>query len=145
MKKDLTLTSRDWNFYNLLCDEPFIWHNKEEIAATVPGFTLHETTHDKCSSMNLTRIKLNKARALGLISHYILLEDDKFKVATSEEEIAKELKKQEKQMWTLYIRYLETKGIIKENHQGKLLNCRGEVIDEQSLAKRFHEPFNYND
>lgn len=144
--KELKLTPREWKLYSLLKNEPNKWWSKEEILNSITEYnsSRNETSHDICASLNLARLHLNAACSLGLVSHYTLIKDNAFKLA-NEDEMHAELKKMEKQMWRLYIRYLGAKGVLKENGQGKLIDCKGKVIDEDSLAKRFFEPFNFEE
>lgn len=144
--KELKLKTKEWAFYKLLESDPKKWWSKEEIISQVPDYELNknETSHDICAALNTARLKLNNACSSGIISHYVLLDNNSFKLA-NEEEMNEEIKKMEKNLWKLYIRYLGAKGVIKLNNQGKIIDCKGKVIEEDSLAKRFYEPFNFDD
>lgn len=144
--KELKLTPKEWKLYNLLESDPNKWWSKEEILNNITEYDLNrnETSHDICASLNLARLHLNEACSSGMISHYTLIKDNAFKLA-NEEEMNEELKKMEKQIWKLYIRYLGAKGIIKLNNQGKIIDCKGNIIEEDSLAKRFYTPFDFEE
>lgn len=145
MENKIKLTTRDWQFYNLLLSDTSKWWTKQEILEKVEGFNANDTAHDYCACMNSTRIKLNEALFEGQLSHYVLLKDNAFKLAESEEEMQEIVEKMKKQLWKNYLRFLGATKVIKENGQGKLIDCKGNVISEDSLAKRFFEPFNYGD
>lgn len=144
-KKQFELTSKDKAVYRLLESNPNKWWTKEEIMEALPYYfsKADATSHDICSTLNSIRLRLNKGRACGMITHYTMIKDNAFKLATNEQELKPVLQKMEDDLWKDYIRYLETKGVIKENGQGKLFDCNGNPIDEHPYAKRFNMPFEF--
>lgn len=144
----VNLRSLDWKIYNYLKDrfkeDPTQWVSKQEILDDNPAL-LNEseaTSHDICSNLNLIRLRLNKACNEGQISHLILLHNSKFKIAANVEEAKKFLYKDFETGIKRIVRYYENMNVLKRNGQGKLIDCKGNVIDETSLAKRFNDVFN---
>ena len=144
----VNLKTIDWTIYkylkNRFKEDPTKWISKEEILAD-NGALLKEscaTSHDICSSLNLIRLKLNKACNEGQISHLILLHNSKFKIAANIEEAQTYLKKDYEIGIKRIVRYYENMNVLKRDGQGKLIDCKGNVIDENSLAKRFNDVFN---
>lgn len=140
------LDSIDWTIYNYLKkqfkDDPKRWLSKEEILNDNP--LLHEckqTSHDVCSKLNSIRIKLNKACSEGQINNLILLDRGHFKIAADIEEAKKYLYKDYQVGIKRIIRYYENIKVLKRDGQGRIIDCKGNVINETSLAKRFHDVF----
>jgi hypothetical protein len=145
----IRLHTKDWKVYNYLLHKAALdmnyWVSKEEIIQEFPElFTSSDaTSHDVCSTLNAIRLRLNKARAEGQLTHLVLLDNHKFKLATSEEEVEKYCKRDKENGIKLLVRYYQNIGVLKTNGQGKLIDCKGNVIDENSLAKRITEPFEF--
>lgn len=142
------LTSLDWTIYNYLKKhfkaDPKRWLSKQEILEDNPDL-LNEsatTSHDICAALNSIRLKLNKACHEGQLSHLILLHKGTFKIAADKEEAEHYLKKDFFVGIKRVIRYYENMRVIKRDGQGKLIDCKGNVITEESLAKRFNDVFN---
>lgn len=144
----VNLKTIDWKIYNYLKDrfkeDPTKWISKEEILEDNPTLLKEgaATSHDICSSLNLIRIRLNKACNEGQISHLILLHKSKFKIAASYSEAQAYLKRDLDIGIKHIVRYYENMNVLKRNGQGKLIDCKGNVIDDDSLAKRFIDVFN---
>lgn len=144
----VNLKTIDWKIYNYLKDrfkeDPTKWISKEEILEDNPTLLKEgaATSHDICSSLNLIRIRLNKACNEGQISHLILLHKSKFKIAASAKEAQEYLKRDLDIGIKHIVRYYENMNVLKRNGQGKLIDCKGNVIDDDSLAKRFIDVFN---
>ena len=146
--KQELLKKQDYAFYRLLETvakyEPDRWLSKEELLEMLgEHFKKDEGTHDICAELNISRLKLNKARAGGIISHLVLLKSHKFKLATTRDEVEKYCKRDLENGLKLLTRYWQNIGVLKQDGQGKLIDCRGNVIDDESLAKRFNDPFDY--
>ena len=150
-KKQTTLTALttvDWAIYNYLKEQfkmdPKRWLSKKEIlednADILKGNG--ETSHDICSTLNLIRLKLNKASHEGQLSHLILLHNGSFKIAADMEEAKAYLYKDYKLGIKRIVRYYENMKVLRRDGQGKLIDCKGNVITEESLAKRFNDVFN---
>jgi hypothetical protein len=142
------LKEKDYALYRLLevqaKDYPNTWLSKEELISRLPyHFQKKEGTHDICAELNNSRLRLNKARAEGRLSHVVLLKSHKFKLATSREELEEYAKRDFINGLKLLKRYWQNIGAIREDGQGKFIDCRGNIIDDDSLAKRFNEPFNF--
>lgn len=137
------MKAKDYTVYRFLERNSDRWVSKEEIVAEFPElFGKHdETSHDICSTLNTMRLRINKAASEGKLSHIVLLNNNRFKVATSREEAEKYCKRDFDNAMKLLKRYWQNIGVIKQDGQGKLIDCRGNVIDEKSLAKRFYMPF----
>lgn len=144
----MILNSLDWKIYNYLKDKfkenPNRWISKKEILENNKELLKESdtTSHDICSTLNNIRIKLNKACHEGQISHLILLDKGHFKIAANKEEAEQYLKKDYRIGIKRIIRYYENMKVLTRDGQGKLIDCKGNVITEESLAKRFHEVFN---
>lgn len=143
----INLTTIDWTIYNYLKvkfkEDPTQWISKKQIIEDNPVLKESKTTsHDICSSLNSIRLRLNKASNEGQISHLILLHNSKFKIAANVEEAKQYLYKDYKIGIKRIIRYYENINVIKRDGQGKLIDCKGNVIDEKSVAKRFNDVFN---
>lgn len=142
------LTTIDWSIYNYLKDkfkeDPNQWLSKEQILNDNSELlnASNSTSHDVCSALNLIRLKLNKACHEGLISHLILLHKGSFKIAANQEEAQKYLYKDYEIGIKRIVRYYENMRVLKRDGQGKLIDCKGNVITEESLAKRFNDVFN---
>lgn len=144
----INLTTIDWTIYNYLKDkfkeDPTKWISKKQIIEDNPTLLSESktTSHDVCSTLNSVRIRLNKASNEGQISHLILLHNSKFKIAGNIEEAKKYLYKDYEIGIKRIVRYYENMKVLKRNGQGKLIDCKGNVIDDKSLAKRFEDVFN---
>lgn len=139
------LKTCDWAFYRLLETNPDKWWSKEELLELLSDhFEKSEGTHDICAGFNTSRLRLNQARAEGRINHLILLQGHKFKLATTKEEVEKYSRRDFDNGLKLLKRYWQNMGVLKDDGQGKLIDCRGRVIDDNSLAKRFIQPFIYD-
>lgn len=143
----INLTTIDWTIYNYLKEkfkeDPTKWISKKQIIEDNPVLNESKTTsHDICSALNSIRLRLNKASNEGQISHLILLHNSKFKIAGSADEAKKYLYKDYLLGIKRIVRYYENMKVIKRDGQGKLIDCKGNVIDDQSLAKRFNDVFN---
>ena len=144
----MILNSLDWKIYNYLKDKfkenSNRWISKKEILENNKELLKESgtTSHDICSTLNNIRIKLNKACHEGQISHLILLDKGHFKIAATKEEAEQYLKKDYRIGIKRIIRYYENMKVLTRDGQGKLIDCKGNVITEESLAKRFHEVFN---
>ncbi len=143
----IKLTSIDWEVYSYLKkkfkEDPTQWVSKNQLITDIPALKLSKaTSHDVCSTLNSIRIKLNKASNEGQISHLILLHKSKFKIACNVEEAKKYLYKDYLTGIKRIIRYYENMKVLKRDGQYKLIDCKGNVIDDKSLAKRFEDVFN---
>lgn len=144
----INLTSEEWSIYNYLKkkfkENPNNWVSKVEILNDNRSI-LNEscsTSHDICSRLNQIRIRLNKACSEGQLSHLILLHKGYFKIAADQEEAKEYLYTDYKIGIRRIIRYYENMKVLKRDGQGKLIDCKGNVITEESLAKRFNDAFN---
>lgn len=144
----IKLTSEDWKFYNYLLskhsENSNMWLSKEEIIKDNPDiFVRNDTSHDMCARANCMRLKLNKAVAEGQLNHLILLNDSKFKLASNKEEANQYFYKDYEIGIKRLVRYYENMGVVRHNGDGKLIDCKGNPITEDSLAKRFNEVFTF--
>lgn len=143
------MTQKEYEVYRYLeqvaCDDPSKWVSKEELLTEFPQyFVKGEDSHDICSTLNMVRLHINQARAAGKVSHLVLLKNHHFKLAISKDEAEKSVQKDFNNAMKLLKRYWQNMGAIKEDGQGKLIDCNGQAITEESLAKRFQMPFDYN-
>lgn len=144
----INLKTIDWKIYNYLKDQfkadPKRWLSKQEILDDNPALLKESgaTSHDICSSLNSIRLKLNKACHEGQISHLILLHNGNFKIAADLEEAKQYLYKDYIIGIKRIVRYYENMQVLKRDGQGKLIDCKGNIITEESLAKRFNDVFN---
>lgn len=142
------LKTIDWTIYEYLKkkfkEDPTQWLSKQQILEDNPilTFASGETSHDICSNLNRIRLRLNKACNEGQISHLILLSNSRFKIAANEQEAKEFLYKDFEVGIKRIIRYYENMKVLNRNGQGKLIDCKGNVIDDKSLAKRFNDVFN---
>lgn len=142
------LTEKDYAVYRYLEqvaeENPDKWVSKEELINEFPQyFVKGEDSHDICSTLNMVRLRINQARAAGKVSHLVLLKNHQFKLAISKDEAEKSIQKDYNNAMKLLKRYWQNMGAIKEDGQGKLIDCNGNAITEESLAKRFQMPFDY--
>ena len=142
------LTEKDYAVYRYLEqvaeENPNKWVSKEELINEFPQyFVKGEDSHDICSTLNMVRLNINRARASGKVSHLVLLKNHQFKLAVSKDEAEKSIQKDYNNAIKLLKRYWQNRGAIKEDGQGKLIDCNGQVITDESLAKRFQMPFDY--
>lgn len=142
------LTEKDYAVYRYLEqvaeENPNKWVSKEELINEFPQyFVKGEDSHDICSTLNMVRLNINRARASGKVSHLVLLKNHQFKLAISKDEAEKSIQKDYNNAMKLLKRYWQNRGAIKEDGQGKLIDCNGQVITDESLAKRFQMPFDY--
>ena len=142
------LKTIDWQVYNFLKtgfrSDPKRWFSKQELLDAIPSLSKESgaTSHDICSTLNAIRIKLNKASSEGQLSHLILLNKGSFKIAANFDEAKEYLSADYKVGIKRLIRYYENMKVLKRDGQGKLIDCKGNVITEESLAKRFNDVFN---
>ncbi len=142
-KKEFRLTDKDYAVYRLLESNPEKWWTKGEIVDELPEYfnESDSTSHDFCASLNNVRIRLNRVAGIdGKITHYTILKNNAFKLA-NKEELKAERERMKSNLWRDYIRYLRANEVIQLDGQGKLFDCNGNPIDEDSLAKKFFEPF----
>lgn len=142
------MTEKDYAVYRYLEqvaeENPNKWVSKEELINEFPQyFVKGEDSHDICSTLNMVRLNINRARASGKVSHLVLLKNHQFKLAISKDEAEKSIQKDYNNAMKLLKRYWQNRGAIKEDGQGKLIDCNGQVITDESLAKRFQMPFDY--
>lgn len=145
MKK---LTTRQWRLYELLVAtaewKSDYWVSKIDIAYYVNAncedtynISCDDRTHDICSTINLDRLAINNSLEVDKI---ILIKDNMLKIATEEEAI--EL---EQELHNQAMKLLGRMSFIQEkrrrNNQGKVLSNQLNPIDENSMAKEFHETF----
>lgn len=143
------MTEKDYAVYRYLEkvaeENPDKWVSKEELIDEFPQFFVKgEDSHDICSTLNMVRLNINRARASGKVSHLVLLKNHQFKLAVSKDEAEKSIQKDYNNAMKLLKRYWQNRGAIKEDGQGKLIDCNGNTITDESLAKRFQMPFDYN-
>ena len=129
------MLDKDYKVYRYLeqvaIENPDKWVSKEELIDAFPqDFKAGEDSHDICSTLNLVRIRINQARARGDVSHLCLLENHKFKLAINKEEAEKYIQKDYENGIKLLTRYWQNMGAIRDDGQGKLIDCRGNVITE---------------
>ena len=142
------MTEKDYAVYRYLEkvaeESPDKWVSKEELINEFPQFFVKgEDSHDICSTLNMVRLNINRSRASGKVSHLVLLKNHQFKLAVSKDEAEKSIQKDYNNAMKLLKRYWQNRGAIKEDGQGKLIDCNGQVITDESLAKRFQMPFDY--
>lgn len=150
MGKEIKLEPIEWYFYNYL-EKAFkengadYWVSKAEMMEYLSNekdFYLTSSSHDLCPKLNSIRLKLNKARHAGIISHLVLLHNDCFKLAKDADE-AKQYSFKDYKLGLMHlVRYYQNIGVLTEDGQGKLIDCKGNVISDETLAKRFNEAFN---
>lgn len=142
-----TLTPKEYIVYRYLEQvyeqDKERWVSKEEIIAALPELfnKQDETSHDVCSTLNAIRLRLNENAYGGKINHITLLKNNQFKLAKDREEIETYCKRDLENAMKLLSRYWHNIGVAKRDGQGKLIDCRGNVITDESLAKRFYTPF----
>lgn len=142
------MTQKEYEVYRYLeqvaCEDPTKWVSKEELINEFPQFFVKgEDSHDICSTLNLVRLRINEARAAGKVSHLVLLKDHHFKLCVSREEAEEHIGKDFSNAMKLLKRYWQNMGAIREDGQGKIIDCNGNIITDESLAKRFQAPFEY--
>lgn len=139
----MKLTRKEYDLYRLLEACSDMWLTKEDIIDALPQHFNKgdETSHDVCSTLNTIRLKLNRAAHEGIINHIVLLNNNSFKIATSKEEAEKYCKRDFDNAMKLLVRYYQNIGIIKRDGQGRLIDCNGNVITEESFAKRYYTVF----
>ena len=142
------MTEKDYAVYRYLEkvaeENPDKWVSKDELINEFPQFFVKgEDSHDICSTLNMVRLNINRARASGRVSHLVLLKNHQFKLAVNKDEAEKSIQKDYNNAMKLLKRYWQNRGAIKEDGQGKLIDCNGQVITDESLAKRFQMPFDY--
>lgn len=147
--KELKMTQKEYEVYRYLeqvaIEDSNKWVSKEELIAKFPQYFIKgEDSHDICSTLNMVRLHINEARAAGKVSHLVLLNNHQFKIAADKDETKDFIQKDFNNAMKLLKRYWQNMGAIKEDGQGKLIDCNGNVITEESLAKRFQMPFDYN-
>lgn len=144
----ISLNTLDWNVYTYLKhsfkDDPKRWVSKQELLEGIERLrqSKSETSHDICSSLNSIRLRLNQAANEGQLSHLVLLNNGKFKIAADLDEATEHLKKDYNIGIKRLVRYYENMRVLKRDGQGKLMDCKGNIITEESLAKRFNDVFN---
>ena len=148
-RNKVLLTKEDWQIYRYFekkaKEEPNKWLTKDEIIkdnANILSIS-KSSAHDICSKLNQIRLKLNSASNQGVLSHLILLNNNKMKMATSREEAETYLYRDYKIGIKRLVRYYKNMKVIQEDGQGRLIDRKGNVITEDSLAKRFNEVFEY--
>lgn len=144
--KPVKLEAKDQIFYRFLeisaKTDPNKWFSKEEILKILPQyFKRDENTHDICAALNISRLRLNRARAEGRLEHLVLLKSHKFKLATSREEVHKYCDRDLQNGLKLLKRYWQNVGILKEDGLGQLIDKNGNVIDDDTLVVKFNNPF----
>lgn len=85
----------------------------------------------------------NDGGELNDLYDYIKQAIDKLEVLSKGKEAEKSIQKDYNNAMKLLKRYWQNRGAIKEDGQGKLIDCNGQVITDESLAKRFQIPFDY--
>lgn len=144
----IKLKTLDWKVYNYLKAEfkkdNTLWISKKQLLESIPELRANSkaTTHDVCSSLNTIRLRLNKACSDGQLSHLVLLKDSCFKIAKDREEAKENFERDRKIGIQRLVRYYENIGVLNRDGQGKLIDCKGNVITDESLAKRFNDVFN---
>lgn len=141
------LKSKDYQVYRYLetvfTYEPDRWVKKETLISVYPDLfnTQDATSHDICSTLNAIRLRINEAASLGFVNHIVLLNNNTFKIAKNREEALKYCKKDYDRAIKLLVRFYQNIGVIKRDSQGRLFDCNGNPIDENSLAKPFYLAF----
>ena len=138
----IELRENEKGLYDFLLKNPNRWVSKEEILTETKLFNRSYGNHDICSNINATRIRLNQAVFEGKLEHLVLLDDNKLKIAETEEEAINYLKRDFVNAIKLLKRYYNNVAVIKRNGQGKLLDSENIPIDE-SLEKRIYEAFKF--
>lgn len=138
----IELKENDKGLYEFLLKNPSRWVSKEEILNETDLFNRSYGKHDVCSTINTSRIRLNQAVYEGQIEHLVLLDDNKLKIAETEEEAIEYLKRDFVNAIKLLKRYYNNVAVIKRDGQGKLLDSKNIPIDE-SLEKRIYEAFEF--
>jgi hypothetical protein len=138
----IDLRENEKGLYDFLLKNPSRWVSKEEILTETKLFNRSYGKHDICSNINNTRIRLNQAVFEGKLEHLVLLDDNKLKIAETEEEAINYLKRDFVNAIKLLKRYYNNVAVIKRNGQGKLLDSENIPINE-SLEKRIYEAFEF--
>lgn len=140
------LTSRQWALWRLVEHNSLVENRKtsqREIFEKVCGYTWNEepTAHDRCPAI-WKDVKDNNES----------LEHDKIIISKnfeywigSERETKQFLAELWKALSPRLSRYWTFVDKLKRDQQGKLVSNQGNPIDENSLAKQFHECFNRYD
>ena len=140
------LNSRQWALYRLIKHNSLEEHRKttqREIYEKIPGYTWTDdpTVHDHCSAIWKDVKDNNESFEHDKI---IISKDFEYWIGSERETMAflkalwKALAPRLKRYWA-YAKKVQIDG------QGKLISNQGRFIDENSVAKRFHECFNEYD
>lgn len=138
----IELRENEQGLYEFLLKNPSRWVSKEEILNETKLFNRSYGKHDICATINSARLRLNQAVFEGKLEHLVLLDDNRLKLAETEEEAVNYLKRDFVNAIKLLKRYYNNVAVIKRNGQGKLLDSENIPIDE-SLEKRIYEAFEF--
>lgn len=137
------LTPRQWALYNLVKDRTIagLKTTCKDICEALPEhYTLNEkqSHHSNCPHI------YQDCDALLLSSEVekpIIVDNNDFHIARNEEEAMAYAKKLAKRGAHRFKRYWAIVDKCKSDGQGKLISCHGDVIEDDSKARRFVEAF----
>lgn len=144
--KESELTPRQWDLWRLIEYNSLVEHRKtsqREIYEKVSGYTWNDekTAHDKCSAIWKDVKDNNESFEHDKI---IISKNFEYWIGSS-----RETKQFLKDLWKALsprlTRYWKFQDKLKLDQQGKVISNQGKPIDEDSLAKEFHECFNKYD
>jgi len=139
------LTPRQWALYRLIKQntEQGRKTSQNEICAVIEGYNLlpKESGHDRCPAI---WVDINGEEGLNWhpsIEKAILTENFEYWIG-SKEEVEAYLDKQ----WNTGIyprlkRYWDMKRKVQKDGQGKLIDCHGKILDDESEARRYVEAY----
>ena len=139
------LTPRQWALYRLIKQntEQGRKTTQREICVVVEGYEWNEkdgNTHDHCVSI---WNDLNGAKGLNFspeIQKIVITENFEYWIG-DREEVADYLNSLWKELMPRLIRYWKLKAKQKEDGQGQIFSCHGELIDDDSAARGYIEAF----
>lgn len=131
------MTPRQWNLFKLLSENPDKWFSQKEIVDALEGYAYQNRNNDKCPAIREDKIAINKSQEVDKI---VVMKNYKFKIGT-EKEILEERKRHLKRLIKQKQEIEDLDYKLGRNNQGKLLSNQGNVIDENSNAKEFHETY----
>lgn len=142
--KVLHLKDFEWELYRYLEKEAKAdstrWITKQEIMENIPAFKNGVTAHDECALVNSSITWLFEALSRDMISHVVCYESNKCKLAArGTEDAERECNRHMRKALIEFKRYWIVLGAIKLDGQGRMIDKRGNVISEESLAKKFNE------
>lgn len=141
------LNSRQWATYNLIKENSLKGQAtaQKEVCDNYPAETRKDgyvwakgaNTHDRCLKVWHDVHAIN---ASSEVEKIIVMDNFTYRLATEEEAGEYYAKLQERALKAL-VRAYNVKRKIKADGQGKLISCQGELIDDESKARRFVQAF----